>query len=201
MPCIRRTPHRVKVKAPLHPPKEKQAKIFCRTKRIWTHHCRHTLPLSAALAIFPASFYKVKLTMYMSGTWLVLSKSWVEKFGKECHRTMYGISRLAQTLNESVLSLSQNSGIHNPPSTCTARATRWELQISHIKSFIFYILYSWLLTRIVNHSTWDIRKWRQRKLPPYLQEIVYIDFYSILNSQAQASLRVIRREVKCIPIL
>lgn len=129
---------------------------------------------TVSLPIFPTYFFKVKQTVYMSGTLLMSSKSWVEKFGKECHHTMYGISRMA--LLKLSMNLYCNYLKNNLPDTCTPRANRRELQISPMKSFIFYILYSQLLTCIGNHSTWDIQKWRQRKLPPYLQEILYIDF-------------------------
>lgn len=137
---------------------------------------------TVSLPIFPTHFFKVKQTVYMSGTLLMSSKSWVEKFGKECHHTMYGVSLMA--LLKLSMNLYCNCLKNNPPDTCTPRATRRELQIPPMKSFLFYILYSLLLTRIVNHSTWDIKKWRHRgnclhtSRKSYILTLFYFEFTS-----------------------
>lgn len=88
------------------------------------------------------------------------------------------------------------SGFTIHKATCTHRATRWELEISPMKSIIFYILYSQLLTHVVNHcATWDIRKWRHRRncfhtsRKSYILTLFYFEFTS-----PSGSLWVIRRE-------
>ncbi len=88
------------------------------------------------------------------------------------------------------------SGFTIHKATCTHRATRRELEISPMKSIIFYILYSQLLTHVVNHcATWDIRKWRHRRncfhtsRKSYILTLFYFEFTS-----PSGSLWVIRRE-------
>lgn len=147
----------------------------------------------------------------MSGTSLMVLKSWAEKFGKECHCTMYGspvwlcsTSQWICIVNVSRASLKLlESGFTIHKATCTHRATHWEHEVSPMKSFIFYILYSQLLIHIVNHcATWDIWKWRHREnclhtsRKSYILTLFYFEFTS-----PSGSLWVIRKEMKCIPIL